>query len=173
MTTVRSYPGCFAGSHPQEEPSPGPNGIDPLRIMRRTLLAGSVLALTPLAAFATQSSIPDPSESAPRAPGYFDVMDAFEQWSEANGGLWRVHYEKRTQAARLIFGGSTPGSFVPTSDDDYFVLAREFLAETYMIYIACGAGMRDAIVAMSPAARAAWEAIYCIFRESFAGIEYE
>jgi hypothetical protein len=75
--------------------------------------------------------MPDPSESAPRAPGYFDVMDAFEQWSEANGGLWRVHYEKRTQAARLIFGGSTPGSFVPSSDDDYFVLAREFLAETY------------------------------------------
>ncbi len=50
---------------------------------------------------------------------------------------------------------------------------NEFLAETYMLYAACGEGLRARIAAAPPAARAAWQEIYGIFRETFAGIEYE
>ena len=101
----------------------------------RTLILGSLLVLTSLAPRAQQTlgsaPVPAPSESEPRAPGYFDVMEAFGQWNEARGGLWRLEYEKRTQAARFLYGGSAAGSFVPGSDDDYFVLARELLSETF------------------------------------------
>lgn len=49
----------------------------------------------------------------------------------------------------------------------------EFLAETYMIYIACGEGMRKAIQEFSDTARETWTRIYSIFRDTFQGIEYE
>ncbi len=49
----------------------------------------------------------------------------------------------------------------------------EFLAETYMIYAACGEGMRKSIAALDDRARAAWTTVYEIFRESFFGIDYE
>jgi hypothetical protein len=50
---------------------------------------------------------------------------------------------------------------------------QEFLAETYMIYVACGQGLRDRIQRYGKRARGAWETIYEVFRESFDGIEYE
>jgi hypothetical protein len=49
----------------------------------------------------------------------------------------------------------------------------EFLAETYMIYAACGEGMRALIAALDDRARDAWTTVYEIFRESFFGIDYE
>jgi len=50
---------------------------------------------------------------------------------------------------------------------------NEFLAETYMIYAACGAALREAIAGLSPAAFAAWGQVYDVFRASFDGVEYE
>jgi hypothetical protein len=49
---------------------------------------------------------------------------------------------------------------------------EEFLAETYMIYTACGGGLRDMIARVSPRAREAWEKVYDLFRASFHGVEY-
>lgn len=53
-----------------------------------------------------------------------------------------------------------------------FVFA-EFLAETYMIYAACGEGLRRWIAAHEGEVRSAWESIYALFRGSFGGVEYE
>jgi len=50
---------------------------------------------------------------------------------------------------------------------------NEFLAETYLVYTACGGRMRDGIAAWPPRARAAWDQVYALFRDSFAGVEYE
>lgn len=50
---------------------------------------------------------------------------------------------------------------------------QEFLAELYMIYVACGQGLRDEIQKFSKRPRVAWEAIYEVFCDSFDGIEYE
>lgn len=50
---------------------------------------------------------------------------------------------------------------------------NEFLAETYMIYASCGTALRESIQDFPAPARAAWEEVYAIFRESFCGIEYE
>jgi len=50
---------------------------------------------------------------------------------------------------------------------------NEFLAETYMIYASCGAGLREAIAASAPRVRDAWQDVYDAFRESFDGYEYE
>lgn len=49
---------------------------------------------------------------------------------------------------------------------------EEFLAETYMIYTACGGALRDMIAGLGPRTRAAWERAYDVFRASFDGIEY-
>lgn len=49
---------------------------------------------------------------------------------------------------------------------------EEFLAETYMIYTACGGGLRAMIAGLAPRARAAWEQVYALFRASFGGVEY-
>lgn len=50
---------------------------------------------------------------------------------------------------------------------------NEFLAETYLLYTACGGRLREAIAGCGPAARAAWERVYALYRDGFAGIEYE
>jgi hypothetical protein len=52
-----------------------------------------------------------------------------------------------------------------------FVFA-EFLAETYMVYAACGARLRQFIREQAPDVRAAWDEVYRLFREGF-GVEYE
>lgn len=49
---------------------------------------------------------------------------------------------------------------------------NEFLAETYMVYTACGARMRAEIEAMPEEVRRAWRRVYGAFRDSFEGIEY-
>jgi hypothetical protein len=49
---------------------------------------------------------------------------------------------------------------------------EEFLAETYMIYTACGGALREMIACSSPRAREAWERAYGLFRASFDGVEY-
>lgn len=49
----------------------------------------------------------------------------------------------------------------------------EFLAETYMIYAACGVGMRERIAALGDRSREAWEKVYQVFCDTFYGIEYE
>ncbi|MBL4847079.1 MAG: hypothetical protein JKY65_16285 [Planctomycetes bacterium] len=49
----------------------------------------------------------------------------------------------------------------------------EFLAETYMIYASCGAGLRARIKKLAEPARGAWEQVYASFKESFGGMEYE
>ena len=49
---------------------------------------------------------------------------------------------------------------------------EEFLAETYMIYTACGGGLRAMIAGLQPRARAAWEQVYALFRASFGGVDY-
>jgi hypothetical protein len=51
--------------------------------------------------------------------------------------------------------------------------ANEFLAETYMIYTACGAALRAFMGEQEPSVRAAWDTVYGLFRESFGGHEYE
>lgn len=48
----------------------------------------------------------------------------------------------------------------------------EFLAETYMIYVSCGAALRERIAALTSPAREAWEDVYACFREGFGGAEY-
>ena len=50
---------------------------------------------------------------------------------------------------------------------------EEFLAETYMIYVACGGGMREEIARYEGPVRDAWERVYEVFRDTFHGIEYE
>ncbi|MGE0711244.1 MAG: hypothetical protein AB7N76_29005 [Planctomycetota bacterium] len=50
---------------------------------------------------------------------------------------------------------------------------EEFLAETYMIYVACGQGLRQQIKELRDPVRSAWERAYELFRDSFHGIEYE
>lgn len=49
---------------------------------------------------------------------------------------------------------------------------EEFLAETYMIYTACGGALRGMIEGLSPRAGAAWRRAYDVLRASFGGIEY-
>jgi hypothetical protein len=50
---------------------------------------------------------------------------------------------------------------------------EEFLAETYMIYVACGAGMRQSISEFPAPVKEAWQRTYDVLRETFHGIEYE
>jgi len=105
--------------------------------MKTPLLVLPLLIVTGTAAAAQQTarpSFPDPEESAARAPGYLEVRAAFDQWNEGHGGHWRMQFEDRTQAASFLYGGSTPGSFVPGTDADYTFLAREFLAQTYPMH---------------------------------------
>lgn len=49
----------------------------------------------------------------------------------------------------------------------------EFLAETYMVYAACGQALRDKIQSYPPPVREAWERVYDVLRTSFHGVEYE
>jgi hypothetical protein len=49
---------------------------------------------------------------------------------------------------------------------------EEFLAELYLIYTACGGGLRETIARQAPRARAAWEQVYEVMRASFGGAEY-
>ncbi len=49
----------------------------------------------------------------------------------------------------------------------------EFLAETYMIYAACGAALRAWVAEQSRAVVGAWRTVYEVFRETFGGVEYE
>jgi hypothetical protein len=50
---------------------------------------------------------------------------------------------------------------------------NEFLAETYMIYTACGEALRTFVAEQTSPAREAWEVIYDAFRSTFDGIEYD
>jgi hypothetical protein len=50
---------------------------------------------------------------------------------------------------------------------------EEFLAETYLIYTACGELLRKFIGSQPGEVRSAWEQIYAIFRDTFDGYEYE
>ncbi len=51
---------------------------------------------------------------------------------------------------------------------------EEFLAETYLIYTACGDTLRRFIASQkNDEVRAAWEQTYVIFRDTFDGYEYE
>ncbi|MEZ0228250.1 MAG: hypothetical protein ACAI25_06470 [Planctomycetota bacterium] len=51
---------------------------------------------------------------------------------------------------------------------------EEFLAETYLIYTACGETLRRFIRSLEKdEVRSAWEQIYVIFRDTFDGYEYE
>lgn len=49
---------------------------------------------------------------------------------------------------------------------------EEFLAESYLIYTACGGALRDMIAGLSPRAHAAWGRAYDVLRASFGGVEY-
>jgi len=50
---------------------------------------------------------------------------------------------------------------------------EEFLAETYLIYTACGSTLRRFIADQPEPVRGAWGEIYAIFRDTFDGYEYE
>ncbi len=50
---------------------------------------------------------------------------------------------------------------------------NEFLAETYLVYAACGQALRRFIDDQPAAVHAAWATAYALFRESFDGVEYE
>jgi hypothetical protein len=51
--------------------------------------------------------------------------------------------------------------------------ASEFLAETYLHYVACGSRLRNFLQSRSePDLRAAWERVYEIFMDRFEGMEY-
>jgi hypothetical protein len=50
---------------------------------------------------------------------------------------------------------------------------EEFLAETYLIYTACGGLLRRFIGEQRAQVRTAWTQIYSVFRDTFDGIEYE
>ncbi|MBI3725190.1 hypothetical protein HY251_14765 [bacterium] len=50
---------------------------------------------------------------------------------------------------------------------------NEFLAETYLIYTACGTALRAFIAEQEEKVRTAWESVYEVFRATFLGIEYE
>ncbi len=52
-----------------------------------------------------------------------------------------------------------------------FVFA-EFVAETYMVYAACGAALRDTIEGAPAPVRDAWRSAYEALREGFEGVEY-
>lgn len=50
----------------------------------------------------------------------------------------------------------------------------EFLAEAYMLYAACGQGLRDGIEGLGDReAREAWRRAYDVLRNTFLGVEYE
>ncbi len=49
---------------------------------------------------------------------------------------------------------------------------NEFLAETYLIYTACGAELRAFIESLERPVRRAWEQVYTIFRATFDHLEY-
>ncbi len=100
--------------------------------MKSGLALGSLLLLTATAAAQQQfgEPLPHPTESEP-TPGYLDVMAALDGWQADHGANWKLRYEKRTQAGRFLFGGAAEPSFAPKRETDYYILAREFLAETY------------------------------------------
>ena len=50
---------------------------------------------------------------------------------------------------------------------------EEFLAESYLIYTACGELLRRFVADQSGPVRTSWEEIYSIFRSTFDGVEYE
>ena len=101
--------------------------------MTRSLLVGIALTLGSVAATAQQSQ-PDPAEFGAGPTRYFDVLDSFERWNADSGGQWHVRYEWQTEAASFVYGGAKAGSFQPSSDLEYFTLAREFLAQTYDLH---------------------------------------
>ena len=55
----------------------------------------------------------------------------------------------------------------------FLLVFAEFLAESYMIYAACGARLREWIGEREEPVREAWERIYVVLRDSFGGVEYE
>ena len=50
---------------------------------------------------------------------------------------------------------------------------EEFLAETYLVYTACGGALRTFIEGQPTEVREAWRHAYSIFRTSFDNYEYE
>ncbi|HVY61165.1 MAG TPA: hypothetical protein VHF22_05895 [Planctomycetota bacterium] len=62
----------------------------------------------------------------------------------------------------------------PASRVSYQRMAfQEFLAETYLLYTACGGALRDFIEAQPAELREAWRHAYSIFRTTFDHFEYE
>lgn len=49
---------------------------------------------------------------------------------------------------------------------------NEFLAETYLIYTACGGALRDFIEKQADGVREAWRTVYETFKKTFDGIDY-
>jgi len=52
-------------------------------------------------------------------------------------------------------------------------LVSEFIAESYVAYTAAGPSLREFIARQAGRAAEAWRRVYGIYRETFAGIEYE
>ncbi len=49
---------------------------------------------------------------------------------------------------------------------------NEFLAENYMVYVACGGRLRSFVQSLQGAAAGAWSSVYDSFARSFDGVEY-
>ena len=106
----------------------------------RTLLAPCVLLATvPYVVAQTSQQTPntgassfDPVEatSGPENPWY-SVHAELDLWQRRFGESWRIRYSKETQNARFLFGGSAPAAWKPSSDEDFFLLARAAIEETY------------------------------------------
>ena len=70
-----------------------------------------------LAAHAQENSAP--------IPDYFQVQDALSSWRADHGDVWRVDYDKSVGRASVVYGGSVEAPFTPSSESDWFALARE------------------------------------------------
>ncbi|MCY3003636.1 MAG: PepSY domain-containing protein [Planctomycetota bacterium] len=58
------------------------------------------------------------------------LPERLEAWRELNGAGWRIDVDEGTGYAEFLYGSALPSEFRPSSDEQWFVAARQALAQT-------------------------------------------
>ncbi|NUP94538.1 MAG: PepSY domain-containing protein [Planctomycetaceae bacterium] len=58
------------------------------------------------------------------------LPERLEAWRELHGAGWRIDVDEGTGHAEFLYGASLPSEFRPSSDEQWFVAARQALLET-------------------------------------------
>jgi len=93
----------------------------------RYLLLPSLL--TVLAVQSHQGPSPEEVQNTEERLGH-RPQAALEAWRGEHGASWRTVLDREHGYADMLHGGSTPADFVPLTDEDRVLVAREFAAAT-------------------------------------------